>query len=69
MIEEIKNSKASLIRTIRQMSDNDKRNLFRLDSKLLTLWHEASDKGRLEIIITAVAGLIAGIFIFFLLLR
>jgi hypothetical protein len=69
MIEEIKNSKESLIRTIRQMSDNDKRNLFRLDSKLLTLWHEASDKGRLEIIITAVAGLIAGIFIFFLLLR
>jgi hypothetical protein len=69
MIEEIKNSKDSLIRTIKQMSDNDKRNLFRLDSKLLTLWHEASDKGRLEIIITAVAGLIAGVFIFFLLLR
>jgi len=69
MIEGIKNSKDSLIRTIKQISEKDKRNLFRPDSKLLTLWHEASDKGRLEIIITAVAGLIVGIFIFFMLLR
>jgi hypothetical protein len=51
------------------MTEKDKRNLFRPDSKLLILWHEASEKGRLEIIITVVAGLIVGIFIFFMLLR
>jgi hypothetical protein len=69
MIAGIKNSKDSLIKTIKQMSEKDKRNLFRLDSKLLILWHDASDKGRLEIIITAVAGLIVGIIVFFMLLR
>ena len=69
MIEEIKSGRDNLIKTIKQMSEKDKRNLFRPDSKLLTLWHEASDKGRLEIIIAAVAGLIAGILVYFTLLR
>ncbi len=69
MIEEIKSGKDNLLKTIKQMSEKDKRNLFRPDSKLLTLWHEASDKGRLEIIIAAVAGLIVGILVYFTLLR
>lgn len=57
------------MKAVKQMSGKNKRDLFRPDSKLLTLWHEASEKGRLEIIITAVAGLIVGLFIFFMLLR
>ena len=69
MIQEIKSGKRNLLKTIKQMSEKDKRNLFRPDSKLLTLWHEASDKGRLDIIIAAVAGLIAGILVYFTLLR
>jgi hypothetical protein len=69
MIAGIKNSRDSLMKTIKQISEKDKRDLFRPDSKLLALWHEASEKGRLEIIITVLAGLIAGAFVFFLLLR
>jgi hypothetical protein len=69
MIEKIKKSKDNLIKAEKEMSEKDTRNLFRPDSKLLTLWHEASEKGRLEIIITAVAGLIVGIIIFIMLLQ
>ncbi len=69
MIEEIKNGRDSLIKSIKQMSEKERRNLFRPDSRLLTLWHEASDKGRLELIIAAVAGIIVGSLIFFALLR
>ena len=69
MIDELQKSKENLIKTVKQMAEKDKRDLFRLDSRLLSLWNEASDKSRLEIIITVAAGIIAGIFIFLILLR
>jgi hypothetical protein len=69
MREKIVNRKGNLRKSARQMPAKDKRNLIRPDSKLLTFWHKAAEKGRLEIIITAVAGLIVGIIVFFMLLR
>jgi len=65
----MKSNKDNLIKTIKQISQKNMGYLFRPDNRLLTRWHEASDKGRLEFIIAAAAGLIAGIFMFFMLLR
>lgn len=69
MIDRLQKRKDNLMKTVRQMTEKEKRDLFRLDSRFLSLWNEASDKSRLEIIITVVAGFIAGIFIFLILLR
>jgi hypothetical protein len=69
MTGKIRDKRERLVKTVKRLADKDKYHLSMPDNSFRDFWSRQSDKGRMEIIAPAVAGLAAGFIVFYLLLR
>jgi hypothetical protein len=69
MMGRIRDKKERLVKTVKRLADKDNYRLSMSDNSFRDFWSRQSDKGRMELIATVVAGLAAGSIIFYLLLR
>jgi hypothetical protein len=69
MIKKIRDKKKQLVKTVKRLADKDNYHLSMPDNSFRDYWSRQSHKGRIEIIATVVAALVAGFIVFYMLLR
>jgi hypothetical protein len=69
MIGRIRDKKERLAKTVRWLADKDNYHISMPDNSFRDFWSRQTDKGRIELIATVVAGFTAALIVFYLLLR